>query len=291
MEDPGHLSPRAGNRGSGEHATARGGLFAEPERLDVVDSTNRYLADAARAGAPEGRVAVADEQTAGRGRLDRRWTAPAGSSLLCSFLFRPNVPTDRFFSLTALVALAAADACRAEGVAPDLKWPNDLVVDDRKLAGILAETVPAAGGAEISAPAVVVGLGLNVNWPEGWPPEDVPSEVAGLATSGVAMNRVLGRQIDREGLLASLLGGVGERYRALDAEHGWRSVMSEYRAMCATIGSPVRVSLADGTFSGRALEVTDDGSLLVDAGGRLRTVSAGDVVHLRPACHPLDLPH
>ena len=105
-----------------------------------LDSTNRQAADLARAGAPEGVVVVADHQTAGRGRLGRVWDAPPGSSLLMTVLLRPALDAARLHLVTMAVALAAADACaEVAGFVPELKWPNDLVVQDRKLAGILAE--------------------------------------------------------------------------------------------------------------------------------------------------------
>ena len=112
----------------------------------LIDSTNRYLLDEARAGAESGLVAVADHQTAGRGRFDRRWEAPPGSSLLVSVLLRP-VPVDAGHRAMTATALALADAVEAvAGFAPELKWPNDLVVGDRKLAGLLAESVDDARG-------------------------------------------------------------------------------------------------------------------------------------------------
>src|SRR5213078_4741069 len=105
-----------------------------------LDSTNRLAADLARAGAPEGVVVVADHQTAGRGRLGRTWVAPPGSSVLMSVVLRPTVAPERRHVVTLALALAARDACvEVTGVMPDLKWPNDLLVTERKLAGILAE--------------------------------------------------------------------------------------------------------------------------------------------------------
>src|SRR5205085_11091393 len=148
------------------------------------DSTNTRLLDEARAGAPEGLVVVADHQTAGRGRLGRTWVAPAGSSLLVSVLFRPR-SLEAGHLLTTAVALAACDACeRVAGVAPDLKWPNDLLVDDRNLGGILAEA---------EGTAVVVGLGLNVSRPSGAP------------ETAIALGQLAGRDIDRGELLDVLL--------------------------------------------------------------------------------------
>ena len=149
----------------------------------------------------------------------------------------------------ACVALAGREAALAVGgVAADLKWPNDLLLDGRKLAGVLAET---------DGDAVVVGIGMNIS----------------AAPPGAAM---LGEGVDRDAVLAALLDGLDRRY-----PDRWGDVASEYRAACATIGQSVRVELHDETFTGTAADVDDDGRLLVDVGVCLRTVSAGDVVHLR----------
>src|SRR5438876_4697526 len=156
----------------------------EVRRFAELDSTNRRVLDEARAGAAEGLVVVADHQTAGRGRLGRTWVAPPGSSLLVSVLFRPG-SLEAGHLLTTAVALAACDACeRVAGVAPDLKWPNDLLVGNLKLGGILAE----ADGA-----AVVVGLGLNVN------------RASGAPETAVALGELAERDVDADALLAELL--------------------------------------------------------------------------------------
>ena len=139
------------------------GLWREVRVVGETGSTNADLLALARDGAPEGIVLVADHQTAGRGRLDRRWEAPPGSSLLMSMLFRPPRSVTHLNLVNAAAGIAASDACNeVAGFRPLLKWPNDVVVDDRKLAGILAEVV---------GQAVVVGIGLNVNWPSPLPPE------------------------------------------------------------------------------------------------------------------------
>jgi BirA family transcriptional regulator, biotin operon repressor / biotin---[acetyl-CoA-carboxylase] ligase len=229
-----------------------------------LDSTNREAADLARAGAPEGVVVVADHQTAGRGRLGRTWEAPPGSSLLMTVLLRPALEAARLHLVTMAVALAASDACaEVAGFAPELKWPNDLVVQDRKLAGILAET-----GFEGSAPRwVVVGIGVNVNWPE-----ELPPTLSGIA---VAANHLAGHTVDRERLLARLLVQLTRRYSSLD------SVAADYRSRCATIGRDVRVELPGETLRGRGVDVDDAGRLVVDTGDCVRAVAVGDVVHLR----------
>lgn len=239
-------------------------------RFPEIDSTNRYLLDQARRGAPEGLVAVADHQTAGRGRRDRRWWAPAGSSLLVSVLLRPALPPARLHLTAAALAVAACETCRDQtGVEPGLKWPNDLVVPDgdgtgardRKLAGVLAE---------VDLPAVVVGLGLNVGWGP-VPPPGIPADVAERA---VTLEQAAGRAVDRDvvldGLLARLAGTVAD----------WEEVACRYRRLCVTVGRRVRVELGDETLDGTAVDLTDEGQLLVEAGGGRRAVSAGDVVHL-----------
>jgi BirA family biotin operon repressor/biotin-[acetyl-CoA-carboxylase] ligase len=236
-------------------------------RFGEIDSTNRYLVEQARQGAPEGTVAVADHQTAGRGRLGRTWVAPPGSSLLLSVLLRPTLPPERLHLVTAVVALAAAGAVdEVAGFRPGLKWPNDLVVDDRKLAGVLAEGGLPASGSGSGAPAVVVGIGINLNWPD-----DLPDELAPIA---VAVNHVTGHAVDAGAVLDALLAQLDRRYG------DWTAVASEYRRSCVTIGRDVRVELGDETFTGTAADVSDDGQLLVDVGMCLRTVAAGDVIHL-----------
>ena len=131
-------------------------------QLDEVGSTNTYVREQARQGAPAGLVAVADHQTAGRGRLDRRWESPPGANLLVSFLLRPGCGAGEVHLCAGAVALAGADACReVAGVEPVLKWPNDLLLDGAKLAGVLAEAEFAGDRLK----AVVVGIGINVAWP------------------------------------------------------------------------------------------------------------------------------
>ena len=224
-----------------------------------LDSTNRYLLDEARGDAPDGLVAVADVQTAGRGRLDRHWDAPPGSSMLVSVLLR-SAPDPGRVVMAAGVALALAVE-QVAGVAAGLKWPNDLVVDDRKLAGLLAER---------EGDALVVGAGCNVNW------ESFPSELAGTAT---ACNLEAGRAVDRDALLVAYL----EAFAALLDDGG--VILDAYRDRLATLGRRVRVDhVAGGSLVGVATAVADDGALVVrDDAGSEHTVTAADVVHLRPA--------
>jgi BirA family transcriptional regulator, biotin operon repressor / biotin---[acetyl-CoA-carboxylase] ligase len=248
-------------------------------RFDEIDSTNAYLRREARLGAPEGTVAVAGHQSAGRGRLDRLWEAPPGASLLASVLFRPEFDPIELHLCTAAMALAAAEACRVvAGVGPALKWPNDLVVGEAKLAGVLAEAEfdGMAGPGGTAGPggsggcAIVVGLGLNIYWPG-------PAGVGGTCLADLSAE-----ELDAPALLRALLAALSDRRALLDTAAGRREVAAELRERCTTLGRRVRVELVAEPVVGVATGLDDAGSLLVRTADGLRTVSAGDVVHLRP---------
>ena len=275
MLDPeaGAVGGRREPPGPPAHASWPAGRFTNPVRLAVVDSTNRYLRDAAADGAPEGTVVIADEQLAGRGRRGRPWIAPAGSSLLCSVLFRPSGPPGRLHLVPTAVALGARDAALAvAGVEVDLKWPNDLLVGGAKLGGVLSEAVG-------EPPAVVVGIGMNLAWPAGWPP---PGPLAEIVAGATTLERAAGRRVDRGELERVLLERLEQRYGVLETEEGRRRTMQEYRVACATIGRDVRVVLDRSACEGRAEAVADDGRLVDKlAGGERHLFDSADVVHLR----------
>jgi BirA family biotin operon repressor/biotin-[acetyl-CoA-carboxylase] ligase len=234
--------------------------FGDVRWVEETDSTNTRLLDEARGGAPEGVVLVADHQTAGRGRLGRRWESPPASSLLVSVLLRPAVPLDRAHLVTMAAGLAASDACEAvAGVRPGLKWPNDLVVDDAKLAGLLAESVVEGDALR----ALVVGMGLNVT--------------AAPAEGATSLADLAGGPVERRPLLDAWLVHLDARLGAL---HG---VLDDYRPRCATLGREVRVERPGGAaLTGRAVDVTDVGHLVLDTGSGQVSVAVGDVVHVRP---------
>jgi BirA family biotin operon repressor/biotin-[acetyl-CoA-carboxylase] ligase len=270
-----------------------GTRFTDIRHFDSVDSTNRYLLEEARSGAPDGVVAVAEHQSAGRGRLGRRWEAPVGANLLMSVLLRPDLPPDHRHLAAAVVALAGADAVVAvTGLEPGVKWPNDLLAPDgRKLAGVLAEadadTVvprrppPPSGAPGGSGPPIVVGIGINVNWPAD--DADLPAGLVGAATS---LQQQVRRQVDRSEVLESLLRALEPRVADLATVSGRIGQAGDFRARCCTIGARVRVELTDECFEGTATDLTSEGHLVVEAGGIARRVVAGDVVHLRSAVEP-----
>ncbi len=251
--------------------------FTDIRRFDSIDSTNRYLLDEARSGAPEGLVAVAGHQSAGRGRLGRRWEAPPGSNLLVSVLLRPDLAVGQRHLVAGVVALAAADAVRSTvGVELDVKWPNDLLArDGRKVAGVLAEADLAGSPARDRAP-IVVGIGINANWPAR--DEDLPPELIGVATS---LFQQIGGEVDLEDLLGALLAALEPRVADLDGETGRARQAAELEVRCSTVGRRVRVEMVDGRFEGDATGLTPEGQLVVEVAGERRTVVAGDVVHVR----------
>lgn len=217
-------------------------------------STNADLLAAARRGAADRTVLVAAHQVSGRGRLDRRWEAPPGENLLVSILFR-SVPEEPH-ELTRRVALAAAAAARSiAGVDAELKWPNDLLVDGAKLAGILAQAGPPDSSGRIDH--VVVGIGINVGWA---PP--------GAARLGDGLHPLT--------VLVALLDELD--HLPLDPLELHR----RYRSCLATIGRRVRVERTVDSFEGRAVDVDPDGRLVViDDCAITRRVDTGDVIHLR----------
>ncbi|WP_405449078.1 biotin--[acetyl-CoA-carboxylase] ligase [Streptomyces erythrochromogenes] len=249
------------------------GLWTSLEVVASTGSTNTDLATRA-AELPEGAVVVAEEQSAGRGRLDRSWVAPARSGLFFSVLFKPGdaVPQEQWGWLTLLAGVATATGLsRAAGVDTALKWPNDLLVsvdgEERKTGGILAERVEDG---------VIVGIGLNVTLTE----EELPVPAAGsllLAKATVT---------DREPLLKAVLRSLEEWYgnwRAAGGDPAASGLQETYAAGCATLGRHVRAELPGGrTLTGTAEAVDTDGRLVIrTAEGTHEAVGAGDVVHLR----------
>ncbi len=228
------------------------------EHVAETGSTNTDLFDRAQHGASSHTVIAADFQTAGRGRLDRRWEAVRGANLLVSVLFREKSFRDARrsqFKFTQIVGLAAVRACeQMTGVRPDLKWPNDLLIGGRKLSGLLA-----AGGPDF----IVVGIGINVNWA---PPD------------AIALSEVTDVRLHPADLLRSLLLHIDELEQlSVDA------LDELYSTSLSTIGANVRVDRPDGTvLTGRAVGIERDGRLEVaDEDGVTHLIDTGDIVHLR----------
>jgi BirA family biotin operon repressor/biotin-[acetyl-CoA-carboxylase] ligase len=247
-----------------------GGFWRAVEVTAVTGSTNADLLERAAGGALEGTVLIAEAQTAGRGRMGRSWVSPPGAALMFSVLLRPaTVPPARrgWIPLLAGVAVASALATTA-GLDARLKWPNDVLVGDRKLAGILAEQ--AAG-------AIVVGVGVNVSTRR----DELPVETA----TSLALEEAA--RAGRQELLLAALGELERWYLAWSGganpgDPDASGLRAEYRRRSVTLGRPVRVEFPGGDEArGTALDVDTEGRLLMRAADGPLAVSAGDVVHLR----------
>ena len=249
-------------------------------------STNDVAHERAAAGAAEGLLVIADEQTVGRGRLDRRWWAPPGSSLLMSLLLRPALPPDRAGQLTMCLGLAAVEGIEAvTGLRPALKWPNDLLLEDRKLGGMLTEL--RLEGERLTYAVLGLGVNVNVTFDEGRTTNDENSSslVLGpssdLANTAISLSMILGREVDRLALLAVLLARCEVWYeRALAGE----SPHAAWAARLDTVGRRVTVATTTGSVAGMAVGVTPEGALLVRGDDAVEHVIwSGDVTALRRA--------
>lgn len=221
----------------------------------------RRLADT---GTAEGLVVLADEQTAGRGRLDRRWWAPPGDALLFTLLLRPRLPARQAQRLTMICSLAVCDAlAEVGGVQAQVKWPNDVLVGERKICGILTEL--DLHGEMVNYALVGIGINVNVDFAAA-PPLMAP------ATSVLAET---GRRVSRLALLATLLSGIETRYEGLGTGASYHG---EWAARMATLGQAVQASDGQQVIVGTAVGVDEDGALLIQtADGTLQRVLAGDV--------------
>jgi BirA family biotin operon repressor/biotin-[acetyl-CoA-carboxylase] ligase len=229
-----------------------------------IGSTNDEAKRLAEAGEPEGTLIIADEQTAGRGRLQRLWWAPAGTALLMSLIFRPDLAPHQAQRLTMLCSLAICEAIAGTtGLAPVVKWPNDVLLRGRKVCGILTEL--GFEGPRLTY--AVVGMGINVN---------VDFSGAGeLASTATSLAQELGHEVSRLELLRAILVDIDERYTRLRTG---KSPHAEWAARLATTGQRVVVTTPGEQLCGVAEGVDDDGALLLrDENGLLRRILAGDV--------------
>jgi len=249
--------------------------------VEVVETTGSTNTDLLARGGPERQVLVAEEQTAGRGRMGRSWVSQPGTALTFSVLLRPvTVPASRRGWLPLLTGVAVATAVRSvTPVAATLKWPNDVLAGDRKLAGILAEQSGQSGSSSGSGDVLVIGIGLNVT---------TPSDALPVSPSGLRATSLLaeGATVEREPLLAEVLRSFERWYLPFraDPDPARAGLLAEYRSLCATLGRHVRVELPVGkALSGIAEDIDADGRLLVreDATADVSAVSAGDIIHLR----------
>jgi BirA family transcriptional regulator, biotin operon repressor / biotin---[acetyl-CoA-carboxylase] ligase len=233
-------------------------------RFESLPSTNTELARMASEGAAEGVAVLADEQTAGRGRLQRTWSSPKGAGLYFSILLRPRIPVDRWPLITFMAALAVGDALQeATGLRTDIKWPNDLLSGERKICGILSEAIETPAGR-----AVIVGIGINLTQ-SAFPEATSVAEATGVKP-------------DREAILAALLSALTRWYSLLNEREKIVAAWSS-RSSYAT-GRLVQVNNGDELWRGTTCGVEPDGALrLRTVSGEIKVLRAGDVQSLRCA--------
>lgn len=239
--------------------------------LETVDSTNRIAMEMGDKGALHGTVVIADSQTKGRGRLGRTWFSPPGSNIYMSIILRPVLDLKNVPVLTIMASVASANALRdVTGLPVGIKWPNDLLVSDKKLGGILSETRSVNERIIFS----VIGIGINVN--SG--PEDLPPDLRAIATS---IKKETGREESRQNLIANILNEMDYRFKSLSKD-GKEKLLAEWRRLSLTLEKPVKAVVGKDTFFGIAEEIDDKGMLLLRLpSGALKKISAGDITILR----------
>jgi BirA family transcriptional regulator, biotin operon repressor / biotin---[acetyl-CoA-carboxylase] ligase len=234
-------------------------------RFESVPSTNTEVARHAAEGAAEGLAIMADEQTAGRGRLQRAWSSPKGAGLYFSLLLRPAIALEQWPLITFMAALAVGDALsEACDVTTDIKWPNDLLSGERKICGILAEAVETPLGR-----AVVLGMGINLN------SDAYPAELGTVATS---VAEASARTPERETLLASLVQALSRWYSLLHETDGAEKIVAAWSSRSSyASGKPVQVANGDEVWQGITRGVENDGALRLETADGIKLVRAGDV--------------
>ncbi len=233
-----------------------------------VDSTNRVAKALAYHGAKDGTIVVAEEQTGGKGRRERNFYSPRGKGIWFSVILRPKILPKDAPQLTLMTAVAVAEAMNRFKLKPEIKWPNDLLFDGRKIVGILTEMTGEIGRITY----VVVGVGINVNFRR----EDFPEEIRPVAAS---LSEMSGEELSRVQILRAVLEEFDKLYREVNA-NGFDEILKRWRKYNVTLGKNIRVvsAIEDGeNFEGKAVDIDKDGALIVETPEGLRTVYAGDV--------------
>ena len=235
-----------------------------------VDSTNTVAKKLADQGADDGTVIVAEEQTGGRGRLDRSFMSPFAQGLWFSVIIRPNFPPMEVSKMTLVAAVAITKVLRKMGLIHcGIKWPNDILVHGKKMVGILTEL--NASVEKINY--LVMGIGINTTLSKKSLSKELKKTVTSFAMEDVP--------VQRNQLLAEILQQL-EQYYIVAQEQGFAPILEEWKVLSCTLGQEVKVIASDKTFSGKAIDLDENGNLLVDTGTAIEKVLAGDV-HIRPA--------
>ena len=236
--------------------------------LDTVDSTNNYAKTLAMSGAPEGTVVVANHQTGGRGRMGRAFQSPENMGVYVTALLRPNLAPAQALNLTAYVAVAVCDGLEAAcGIRPSIKWTNDIILQDRKLCGILTEM--GIEGESGALQYVVTGIGVNCAQQE----EDFAPEVRPVA---ISLAQALGRTVDRGRITGELINALDHMYAAWQSDKA--GYLARYRQDCITLGREIRLITPAGERQAYAEDIDDDFGLVVRyPDGQRETITSGEV--------------
>ncbi len=235
-----------------------------------IDSTNNFAKQLASEGYPEGTVVIAECQSAGRGRRGRQWHSEPGQGIFMSLILRPALPVKELSRITMFIAVAIVDTLNEVGIKSGIKWPNDVLINGRKIAGILTEAVTDMDGIEY----IVTGIGLNVNTLI----KDLPEEFRGIATS---VREAAGRSVPRIELLQGLLLQLESRYQQL-ITGGFSDILEKVRSLSLVIGHDIIIDSVNGITEGRAIDIDNNGFLMVrDATGNIHHVMSGEIL-LKP---------
>ncbi|MCC6013210.1 MAG: biotin--[acetyl-CoA-carboxylase] ligase [Candidatus Verstraetearchaeota archaeon] len=235
--------------------------------LESIDSTQRLIKELAEKGFPEGTLVIALEQTNGKGRMNRKWYSPRGG-LWFSLLLRPLISPKDIYKLSLLFGVAITTSLEYYGIKASLKWPNDIIINNRKLCGILLE-----GDIELDkVNFVTVGIGINANFPSSILPDD-------LKISAISLYDILGKNIDRAELLCKILENSENLYiQAIN--NGFSNIISLWRSKSSIFGKSIEVKLLDRSIKGIAIDIDDDGSLILNQNGKIVKIYSGDVILL-----------
>ncbi len=238
---------------------------------ETIDSTNTLATELAEKGVAHGTLVLADNQTKGKGRLGRMWLSPPKSNIYMSIILRPEIAPKDATMLTMMSAVAAANAVRkATGLKADIKWPNDLLVSDKKLGGILTELKSDPDRVIFS----VIGIGINVNIKQ----NNFPSDIRPIATS---VREEMGKSYPRTLLIAGILEEMEKWYKVL-IKKGRMPVLEEWKKLSSTLGRKVKATVGNEIFTGTATDIDEEGMLILKLqSGVLKRISAGDITMLR----------
>lgn len=236
--------------------------------FDAIDSTNSHAHKLAKEGAKEGTVVLSESQSKGKGRLGRSWFSPSGVNIYLSVILRPQMPSSKITLLTFAAAIAVAKAIRdIAGLDADIKWPNDILIKGKKVAGILSEMDAKSDAVRF----VVIGIGINVNLDI----KDIPSELIDKATSIKIETNIT---IDRMNLICRVLENLEEWYNIFERNRV-NDIIDEWKRLAITIGRDVKVQSGNSFIEGRAVDIDENGALLIkDSDGIIQRALSGDVI-------------